>query len=150
MAAWVDVSLNIKSYDHKNMVEMTIWMRKIQTILIPTSKDSQKLWFARACCICNQARAPTNSHGILNHNKVLTALYNLDFENRSQFFLLLTGWTVFQNKWCLLLFFVGKREVAEFGPMAGIAGAALAIAVWCHQQLKYGFHWKNWWIGLLA
>lgn len=30
----------------------------------------------------------------------------------------------------------GKREVAEFGPMAGIAGAALAIAVWCHQQLK--------------
>lgn len=86
----------------------------------------------------------------LIQNKVLTALYNLDFENRSQFFLLLTGWTVFQNKWCLLLFFVGKREVAEFGPMAGIAGAALAIAVWCHQQLKYGFHWKNWWIGLLA
>ncbi|PFX35003.1 Saccharopine dehydrogenase [NAD(+), L-lysine-forming] [Stylophora pistillata] len=30
----------------------------------------------------------------------------------------------------------GKREVAEFGPMAGIAGAALSIAVWCHQQLK--------------
>lgn len=79
----------------------------------------------------------------LIQNKVLTAMYNLDFENRSQFFLLLTGWTVFQNKWCLLLFFVGKREVAEFGPMAGIAGAALAIAVWCHQQLKYGFHWKK-------
>ena len=79
----------------------------------------------------------------LIQKKVLTALYNLDFENRSQFFLLLTGWTVFQKKWCLLLFFVGKREVAEFGPMAGIAGAALAIAVWCHQQLKYGFHWKK-------
>jgi len=31
----------------------------------------------------------------------------------------------------------GVREVAEFGPMAGIAGAALALAVWCHQQLKY-------------
>jgi len=30
----------------------------------------------------------------------------------------------------------GVREVAEFGPMAGIAGAALALAVWCHQQLK--------------
>lgn len=30
----------------------------------------------------------------------------------------------------------GVREVAEFGPMAGIAGAALSIAVWCHQQLK--------------
>ena len=32
---------------------------------------------------------------------------------------------------------IGVREVAEFGPMAGLAGAALAVAVWCHQQLKY-------------
>lgn len=30
----------------------------------------------------------------------------------------------------------GVREVAEFGPMAGIAGAALGLAVWCHQQLR--------------
>ena len=35
-----------------------------------------------------------------------------------------------------LLFCLGVREVAEFGPMAGLCGCALAVALWCHQQLK--------------
>ncbi len=43
----------------------------------------------------------------------------------------------FFNAYMYLALFIGVREVAEFGPMAGLAGAALAVAVWCHQQLKY-------------